>query len=73
MTAPADRLVDFSGSSGRPPSRLATGLIDGKVPVWIGLPFWMTVAIEVKYCCCSAGARNPVEAVPRSANQRVKS
>ena len=31
------------------------------------------VAVEVKNACCSPGARKPVEAAPRNANEGVKS
>ncbi len=72
-TAPSEKLMDFSASSGCAPSACATGSLTGKVVMSNGTPLMKFVEVVAKYCCCSEGARNPFCSEPRSANDSVKS
>ncbi|MNW22666.1 hypothetical protein D3C71_2242960 [compost metagenome] len=59
--------MDSSALSGSAPSAIAAGLSTRKVPMLNGTPLMKLVAIDWKYCCCSDGARKPVDIVLRSA------
>ena len=72
-TAPTERFFDFSGSSACAPSATAIGSDTGKVEISNGTPLMKFVDVVAKYCCCSDGARKPVDAELRNANCLVKS
>ena len=66
------KLVDSSARSGSAPSAIAAGLLTRKVTMSNGTPPMKLVAVDWKYCCCSDGARNPVDTVARSATASLK-
>ena len=49
------------------------GSLTGNDVMSYGMPAMKFVDVVAKYCCCSDGARKPVCAEPRSANESVKS
>ena len=72
-TAPTEKFVASSESSGLAPSAIATGLVAGKVVTSYGTPLTKFVEVVVKNCCCSDGARKPVEYEARSAKPSAMS
>ena len=73
ITAPSEKFTASSASRSCAPSARAMGSLTGNDVMSYGMPAMKFVDVVAKYCCCSDGARKPVCAEPRSANESVKS